>query len=1094
MKSRILSLVSILVLLVTFAQAQVTTSSINGKIKDSKGIIPGATIVMVHVPTGTVSKGSSNESGLYRIGNLNPGGPYKITVTFVGYSPVVKENIYLTLGSDLKIDLDLQEQGNQLADVSIKGQKGGTKSGAGTSIGEGQIKTLPTMNRSLQDVTRVTPQGSKDNTFGGTNFRYNNVTIDGAINNDAIGFSPSLGGQSGSSGMPGSSTRTNPVSLDAIQDVTVLLSPYDVKVGNFLGGSINAVTRGGTNEVVGSVYGYGRNASLIGRNKIGDNAKEPSAFHDYQTGFRVGFPIIKDKLFFFTNEEITRRQDPVILGAGSSDMKLLTLSDAQKISDRMKNAYGIDAGSFGDYNIYSQSNKFFNRLDWNISESTQLTIRNNTIVSKATNLERDQSNFRFGGIDFKQNNNQSSTVADLKTRFGNSATNNLILGYSTVHDFRTPLSDPAIPQIEIGSNGGTIFLGTDREASIFNMKQNTFELTDNYSFSKGIHNFTVGTHNEFYKINYGFVNAWNGRVAYDSVDDFLNNKPKRVRTSFDYADNTRDNIIANPTAKFNVNLYSAYGQDEMRLSDKFKLTLGLRFDMADLPTMPTLSSKTTNSPVDPNYGTTYTYTQPSNINNKFLNKVQISPRLGFNFDALGDQSLIVRGGSGLFTSRVPFAWLGYAYYNNGVNYGSYDLKPATGNKVVTQVPGTDPIKDALGGNGEAGYAAKQGVNINDANGATQVDLVDNNFKMPKAWRSNLAFDFKTQDNWKFTVEGIYSKVIKDVAFQQINYVDNPKYMVYDTQKQQPIYSTTSGAYGNGKINNKYTNAYLLSNTDQGYKYSLTGQISKSLPFGLDVMVAYTYGQSKDIANGIRNSMESNWQLNQALSPNNPGLAYSNFDIRNRIISTINYRLDWAKNGKYVSNFSLFFSGQSGSPYSLGLVNSTINGTGQTVSLMYIPAAGETQKFFANTADGIAQAAAFDSYVNGDKYLSTRRGNFTERNGARTPWNVQADFRLSQDIFVTGTAAKKHTLTLTYDIVNLTNLLNKDWGVQYFSPNTYNSMASIGLTQAKDAAGKVLTGSPTTYPTYTFSQAGVSSYSKDFFASRYQMQLGLRYSF
>jgi len=491
MKSRILSLVSILLLLVTFAQAQVTTSSINGKIKDNKGIIPGATIVMTHVPTGTVSKGSSNENGLYRIGNLNPGGPYKITVTFVGYSPVVKENIYLTLGNDVKLDIDLQEQGNQLAEVSVKGQKGGTKSGAGTSIGEGQIKTLPTMNRSLQDVTRVTPQGSKDNTFGGTNFRYNNVTIDGAINNDAIGFSPSLGGQSGSSGMPGSSTRTNPVSLDAIQDVTVLLSPYDVKVGNFLGGSINAVTRGGTNEVVGSVYGYGRNASLIGRNKIGDNSKEPSAFHDYQTGFRVGFPIIKDKLFFFTNEEITRRQDPVILGAGSSDMKLLTLTEAQQISDRMKTAYGVDAGSFGDYNIYSQSNKFFNRLDWNINENNQLTIRNNTIISKATNLERDQSNFRFGGIDFKQNNNQTSTVADLKTRFGNSATNNLIVGYSTVHDYRDPLSNPALPQIEIASNGGTLFLGTDREASIFNMKQNTFEFTDNFTYSTGNHTFPL---------------------------------------------------------------------------------------------------------------------------------------------------------------------------------------------------------------------------------------------------------------------------------------------------------------------------------------------------------------------------------------------------------------------------------------------------------------------------------------------------------------------------------------------------------------------------------------------------------------------------
>lgn len=1080
MKLSIVSLISVFMLLAIFSHAQVTTSSINGQIKDNKDIIPGATIVFLHVPTGTVSKASSNERGIYRIGNLNPGGPYKITVTYIGYATASRENIFLTLGTDQKLDINLKEQGNQLAEVSVKGQKGGTKSGAGTSIGEGQIKTLPTMNRSLQDVTRVTPQGSKDNTFGGTNFRYNNVTIDGAVNNDAIGFSPSLGGQSGSSGMPGSSTRTNPVSLDAIQDVTVLLAPYDVKVGNFLGGSINAVTRSGTNELIGSVYGYGRNASLIGKNKIGDNAKIPSSFHDYQTGFRLGFPIIKDKLFFFTNEEITRRQDPVILGAGSMDMKLLTLADAQSISNYVKSTYGVDAGSFDNYNIYSQSNKFFNRLDWNINENNQLTIRNNTIISKATNLERDQFNFRFGGIDFKQNNNQSSTVADLKTRFGNSATNNLIIGYSSVHDFRDPLSNPALPQIEIASNGGTLFLGTDREASIFNMKQNTFEFTDNYIFSKGNHTFTFGTHNEFYNINYGFVNAWNGRVAYSSIADFLSDKPNRVRASYNYDNNSRDNILDNPTAQFNVNMYSVYGQDEIRIGDRLKLTPGLRFDMANLPNMPTLSAKTMNSPTDINYGTTYTYTQPSSITGKFLNKVQISPRLGFNLDALGDQSLIVRGGTGLFTSRIPFAWIGYAYYNNGVNYGAFDKSYAyTSATSVKPAVGSDPIKDALGGNGEAGFVAKQGINVNDASGATQVDLVDNNFKMPKAWRSNLAIDYKSNDQWKFTLEGIFSKVMKDVQFQQINYVDNPRYMVYDTKQQQPIYPGT-------KINPLYTNAYLLSNTDKGYKYSLTAQISKSLPMGLDMMVAYTYGRSKDIANGIRNSMESNWQLNQSLSPNNPGLAYSNFDIRNRIISTINYRLDWAKNGKYVSNFSLFFSGQSGSPYSLGLVNTRINGTGQTVSLLYIPGMGETTKFFTNTADGISQAAAFDAYVNGDKYLSTRRGDFTARNGARTPWNIQADFRFSQDIEV-AKGKHPHVLTLTYDIVNLTNLVNKNWGIQYFSPNTYNSMASVGI--------KVLTaGTPTSYPVYTFAQKDVTSYAKDFFASRYQMQLGLRYSF
>lgn len=1096
MKTKLLSsnvsyvVLALLLLFGIGANAQVTTSSANGKVKDAKGIaIPGASVLIVHVPTGTKYGAMTNADGTYRINNLNPGGPYKVTVSYIGYTKQEKDNINLSLGVDQRLDFTLQDEGQQLSEVVVSGVKGGTKIGTGTRIGEEQIKTLPTVNRSLTDVTRLTPQGSKDNSFVGTNFRYNNVTIDGAINNDAIGFSPSLGGQSGSSGMPGSSTRTSPVSLDAIQDVSVLLAPYDVKIGNFTGGSVNAVTRSGTNDVSGSIYGYGRNASLIGKNKIGDNSKEPSGFHDYQAGFRLGFPIIKNKLFFFTNEELTRRQDPVILGAGSPDMKVLTLDQAQKISDRMKNVYGVDAGAFANtdnYNIYAKSNKFFNRLDWNINDNNQLTIRNNTIRSEATNLERDQANFRFGGIDFKQNNNQSSTVAELKSRLSNNASNSLVIGYSNIHDYRTPTSNPALPQIEItGAAGGTIFLGTDREASIFNMKQKTFEFTDNYTFTKGKHSFTIGTHNELYNITYGFVNSWNGRVAYGSVDDFLANQPSRVRTNYNYTDNTRDYIMNNPPAQFKMNMFSLYGEDQFQVTDRFKLTYGVRFDMADMPNKQPLSVKTTGAPEDPRFGTTYTYTKPKDIKNDFFGQVQVSPRVGFNYDINGDQKLILRGGSGLFTGRVPFAWLGYAYYNNGVTYGAYDqkyvYKDNDPTKIIKPVAGTDPIKDALTGNGEAGYVANQGKDVKNAAGATQVDLIDNNFKMPKTWRTSLALDYKTDDQWKFSIEGIYTKVIHDLKFQMVNLADNPIYYPYDVNHQQPIYQKVNGSQA---INPLYTNAYLLSNTNQGYRYSITGQISKSLPFGLDIMAAYTYGQSKDITNGIRNSMESNWQLNQALNPNNPGLAYSNFDIRNRIVSTVNFRHAWDAQSKYVSNFSLFFSAQSGSPYSYGFLNATINGTGQNVSLVYIPKAGETSKFILDAG----QAAAFDAFIDGDKYLKTRRGQFTERNGARTPWNVQADFRFSQDFVVVGSGSKKQTLTFTYDIVNLTNLLNKNWGVQYFSPNTYNSMASVGL---KAVAG---TGSATTYPNYTFNKDNTSTYSKDFFASRFQMQFGLRYSF
>jgi len=1068
-------LIVIATLCSTATFAQESNANFSGQVTDSKGVaLAGTIITLKHIPTGYEAKTQSNNKGYFYVPNLPVGGPYAITFSFVGKKSETKSDYNLSLGTNT-LNVRMSDATATLADVTVTTKKaGGLKTGAGVVIGQSQIKNMPTINRSLQDVTRITPQ-SNNNSFAGTNFRYNNVTIDGAINNDAIGFSPSLGGQTNSSGMAGSSTRTNPVSLDAIQDVQVYLAPFDVKIGNFLGGSINAVTRSGTNEFHGSVYGFGRGAFLVGPNNAGDKSKLPSDFYDYQTGVRFGFPLIKDKLFFFTNEEITRRQDPVILGAGSSDNTIITAAQAYSIDSLFKTKYGIanGAGAYGNTSIYSRSNKFFNRLDWVINSNNRLSIRNNTITSQATNLERDGANFRFGGIDFKQINNQTSTVLELKSKFSNAVSNSLILGYSNIHDYREPTSNSSLPQIEVSSNGGTIFLGTDREASVFNMKQKTYEFTDNVTINKGIHTFTIGTHNEFYDITYGFVNSWNGRIAYRSVADLLANKPNRVRTNYNYANNSRDYISSNPPAQFKVNLLSFYAQDEIRLG-KLKITPGVRFDYSDIPNKQPLSAKTTGAPVDAYYGTTYSYTLPKDITNNFLGKVQISPRLGFNYDVKGNQTFVIRGGVGVFTGRIPFAWLGYAYYNNGVTYGSYDKNNIqTGPNPI--VAGTDPIADAISSNnGEANFVAKQGVNINEASGATQVDLVDNNFKMPQALRTNLAIDYTTDSKWKFSVEAIYTKVIYDLKFQQINLVDNPTYWVYDTKKQQPIYPGT-------KINSLYTNAYLLSNTKEGYRYSITGQVSKTFDFGLGFTFAYTYGQSKDITNGIRNSMESNWQLNQSLTPNNPQLANSNFDVRNRIVSTVNYRIA-SKSGKFVSNFALFYSAASGAPYTFGLVNTTNNGTPQTTGLVYIPTKAEMSNFFNDQT----QAAAFDAFIDGNKYLNSRRGDFTERNGTRTPWNNQLDFRFTEDYNFKSKSGKTQTITFNIDVVNLTNLLNPNWGKVYFSPNTFNSTSSLGLT-------RVSAGSATLYPKYTWANPGLP-YVIDYFGSRYQVNAGIRYTF
>jgi hypothetical protein len=1105
MKKLYFIILSVLIMgVANIASAQITTGIISGKVTDTKGItLPGVTISVVNTSTGTRYGNQTNNDGRFTIANVNPGGPYIITASFIGYKKQELTGVTVNLGN-VTYNFRMEDETTNLKEVVVKSTAGGPKTGAGTRIGQNLIKNMPTLSRSLQDLTRLTPQSS-NNSFQGTNYRYNNVTLDGAINNDAIGFSPSLGGQNNVSGQVGASTRTSPVSLDAIQDIQVYVAPYDIKIGNVLGGSINAVTRSGTNTVSGSVYGFGRGAFLIGPNRIpanvgGDNAKEPSAFHDFQFGGRLGLPIIKDKLFFFTNEEIARRQDPIIFGAGSAGANpILSLQDAKDITKAFT-AYtgGISPGSYDNTTIFSNSNKYFNRLDWNINDKNQLTLRNNTISSTATNLERDQQNFRFSGIDYTSHNNSTSTVAELKSRFSNSVSNSFLVGYSNVHDYRDPNSNPALPQIEITGRtpGTTIFLGTDREAAIFDMHQKTTEITDNFTLNTGKHTFTFGTHNELYNITYNFVNAWNGRDAYSSIDAFTGTynttstpvtfTPSRVRANFNYTNNTRDYILANPSAKFKVNLLSAYAQDELQAADNFKLTYGVRLDYAGVPNKQPLSTKTSGAAVDPFYGSTFTYTQPKDIQNHYLNNIEINPRVSFNYDFNGDQSVVLRGGSGTFTGRVPFAWFGYAFYNNGDTYGAYDKNNInTTTNVIT--PGTNPTQAPV--NGGLGFVNQQNnpVPNTSASGPTQVDMIDNNFKMPQVWRSSLALDWKTQNQWRFTLEGIYTKVIHDLKFQQTNTTDNVTYYPYDTKKEQPIFV-------NSKPSANFTNAYLLSNTSGGHRYSITGQIGKTLPFGLNVDAAYTYGESKDVTNGIRNSMESNWQLNQALNPNTPTVAYSNFDVRHRIITNINYKLSYGPGKKYSSNFAIFFSATSGTPYSFGFLPSSIDGTGQQVSLAYIPAMGETIKFFSTTpatptAAEQAQANAFDQYINADQYLSTRRGKFTERNGARTPWNTNADFRFTQDINV-GTDTHKQVLTFTFDIINLTNLLNRAWGHYYYSPNTFNSTSSIGLTKNVTPS---FANAATTYPTYKFANPGVP-YAVDQFASRYQMQFGVRYSF
>jgi hypothetical protein len=1111
------------------AVSQVTTSAISGKVTSDKGEeLIGVTVVATSVPTG-VKRGTGTEpDGRFTIPNLAPGGPYSVTVTYVGYKEQTVTNVFLTLGNTTRLNFVLAAEAQALNEVVVVGNTQATKTGAGTNVSGASIQQLPTISRSISDFTRLDPRNS-NGSFAGSSFRYNNVTLDGAVNNDAIGFSPSLGGQSGTSGLPGGSARSNPISLDAIQEIQASVAPYDVKLGNFTGGSVNAVTRSGTNEYTGSVYAYGRNQAVTGKSIDDARSKIGTDYHDYQTGFRIGGPIIKNKLFFFTNAEIARRQEPQFYGVGQANSPV-TAELAQQITNKLQNTYGYNVGDYGNYNIHANSNKIFGRLDFNLDDKTSIALRHNYIGSEATNLERSGSLFKFGSQDYTQHNVQNSTVLEVKSNFSSKLANNLILGYTNIHDYRDLIGGqgslfPAVqinsvstnPAANFGGGSNQILLGSDREASIFNTRQKTFELTDNFTFYTGSHALTVGTHNEFYHIDYGFINSWNGRIEYNNVAQFLNDQPSRIRGTYNKTDNSYAYNYNNPSAAFNINFYSAYVQDEWNVNDKLKITPGLRFDISSLPTKPELNSALVNNPQnDANtLNQTYSHTAWKDLNNGYLGQIQVSPRLGFNYDVNGDGSVVVRGGSGVFTGRVPFAWFGYAYYNNGVNFNSVDY-----NGIQPSAASTTGPKILLSQNPNQIYQNATAALPNAAaQNTTEVNLVDNNFKMPQVWRSSLALDFKLKTGTRFSVEGLYTKTLQDVKFENINLVDNVTYYAAGPT-QTPRYS--AAGFGS-KVNSNFSNAFFLTNTTKGYRYQLTGSVGQTLNQLLDVSVAYTYGKSYDISNGIRNSPQSNWELNPALNVNDPALAYSNFDLRHRVVASLNLHKTFAQ--RFTGYFTSVLTYASGSPYTWVYNNNpSNNATGftnngqQNVLLAYIPASasditlvnkGVAPVTAANPngygldASG-AQYASLSSFIDGDSYLKTRRGAYAERNAGRTPWNNQADIRLMVEAKLgnlepneAGIAPKGHTIQVSLDIINFGNLLNKDWGRQYFVPNTFNSTVGTGLTQVgfADATGNVQANySAATFNKPAFTYGTPATYSIDQLASRWQGQLGLRYSF
>ena len=1037
-----------LLLLLNASFSQTTTSGFKGNVYDETNKpLPKATVEATLVSTGEKYTAATQANGNFVLPNLKSGGPYNLVTTFTGYLSDTLKDVYLSLGNYYEADLTLTSIKGLLDGVVVIG-KGNKKINFGASITGTQLSQFPTLTRSLQDFTRLTPQAN-GNSFAGANFRYNNLSVDGASLNDAFGFTEPASGAGGSiaSGTPGGLAKTQPVSLEAISEVQVELSPFTVTLGNFTGGSVNAVTRSGTNSLSGSVFFSGRNQTITGKS-ADKNRMKIDNFYDYQTGFRLGGAVVKNKLFYFAAAEVGRKQEPVGFAPGTSGA-VIPFEVAKQLSDTFLKRYNYNLGSFEKLSLQNESNKLFFKIDWNLSKIHKLSIRHNYVKAFADYGERSSNILNFQSQGFTHHSTTNSTVIEARSNFNNNISNNLILGYTQTHDYRET-NGKFFPHIEITYNtNNTIFAGTYREAAVYGLGLKTFEFTDNLTYNKGKNTFTLGVHNEFYNINYKFLTAFNGRWAYRSVDDFNANRPSRIRGVYNLQNNDLEYNRNTPSANFRVFLLSQYLQDEIAVSKNVQLMVGLRFDATSYPDRPATNPLVTATKGFENY------------RNENYNKPQFAPRLSFNWDVKGNRKLVIKGGSGIFNGRMPFAWLAYPYYNSGTTYGNIDVRPSG----VVQ----------LNSNVAAVAASLQP-------GIREINLLDNNFKLPKVLRTSLGIDYKTNNDWIFSVEATYTKTLQDILYKTINLKDSTANMVGNGDNR-PVYLGSGNAQ---KLNANFTNVFLLTNTQDGYRYNITGSVAKRVK-SFRFTTSYTYGVSKDKANGVRVSPQANWEFNQTIRPNDPQLSFSNFDLRHRSISTFQYNKQWKNSA---TNITLVYIAQAGSPYTYTYIGDINRDGSPNNDLVYIPRnfkesnLADMRDAMGNITSAAVQWEQLNSYIESDKYLKKRRGQNAERNGARTPWNNQLDMK------VTHTVAFKNRLegqsiSFSLDVFNLSNLINRHWGRQYFVPNVLNSSYQL-LT--------VLRANTSRPPELNFTNPTSTAWQIDPLLSRAQGQLSVRYNF
>ena len=1040
MQKRFFFLMALLLTMSLTAMAQITTSSMAGKvtIEGTSETVIGATVQAVHEPSGTRYAAVTNSSGRFSIQGMRTGGPYVVTVSYIGYQTKTYRGITLQLGETYNLDVKISENANELSEVIISGKATkftAEKTGASTNITSAQITNLPTVTRSITDVTRLSPYGGNGMSFAGTDGRTANFTVDGANFNNNFGLSSSL---------PGGG---NPISIDAIEELQVVISPFDVRQTNFIGGGVNAITKSGTNTFKGSAYVYHRNENMRG-DAVDHQTVAGARDKDRNTtyGLTLGGPIIKNKLFFFVSGEMSKiptvanRWRASTDGVANADQYIsrTTESDMQKVSDYVRNTYGYDTGSYTDFPADEKNYKILARLDWNITDKHHLALRynytknqvwnspNGTSMDGGTRMadyRMSKSSMSFANSMYSMDNLVHSFSVDLNSRFTENLSNQFLATFSKLDDVRGTKSDE-FPFIDITKDGNN-YMALGYELFTYNnaVHNTIWNIKDDVTYYLGQHKIMAGLSYEHQMADNQYMRNGTGYYRYEWNDDpatMFNAAPEIVCLTYSYGGETK------PAASVRFNKARIYAQDEWNIIDNFKLTYGLRvdglfFNNKDLMTNQAIYDLD----YDGRHIDTGKWPKAS---------ITLSPRIGFTYDVFGDKSLKVRGGTGLFSGRLPLVFFtnmptngGMVQYQAQINADAANKKGFTMNEFKGgPIASLDALKNKLY---QLGYP--QTVSPEDGTVPSAICGVDPKFKMPQVWKSSLAIDYQFPVSFPFTItaEGIFNKTVNAVCISDWSIPNVGGFPRLNGVDDRPVYPD---GFRNG------TKAFVLENTKKGYGWSANVTLNLQPFEWMSLMAAYTHTVQKEITGMPGSNAESAFTYVPTVEgPNNIKLHNSQFVTPDRIVASATLH---DKSGNHYS--LIYESWRGGSCESYMMVND-MNKDGYQYDAVYVPTDAEASYYdasgnlhgsgafrFASEDD----MARFMDFVHNDNYLKKRQGKYAEPYSVYSPWVHRLDFSYKHD-FTVRAGKTKHTLQLSLDVKNLLNFFNSSWGVsKYMNPD------------------------------------------------------------